>query len=86
VVVDEGETFMDTPVLFPVTGVVQPAFVYHFHEAPLPSVPPDAVRVEEPEQMLVGFAVAPVGVVDWVLTVRITDDIVVLPQVPSART
>jgi hypothetical protein len=46
------------------------ASVYHFHTAPMPKVPPDTLSVVEPppEQMLAGFAVAPLGTVDWPLT------------------
>ena len=64
-VVVVGETVIGVPVLVPSTGVVHPASVYHFHDAPVPSKPPITLSEDDPpEQMAVGFAEAPVGAVD----------------------
>lgn len=78
---------MDAPVLVPVTGMVQPASVYQWYEAAVPSVPPDSVSVEVlPEQMVVTVAPMLVGATEFVLTVTTAEEPVVLPQAPSART
>jgi hypothetical protein len=60
---------------------------YHFHEAPVPNEPPVTVNVLEfPGHIEAGFAEAPVGAIDEVLTVTVTLAQVVLLQVPSALT
>jgi hypothetical protein len=78
---------MVAPTLFPITGEVQPGLVYHFHEAPVPSEPPETLSADEvPEEMVVGFAVTPVGEIDTVFidTVALIADVVL--HDPSART
>jgi hypothetical protein len=66
---------------------VQPEFVYHFHEAPVPSDPPVTLTEDElPEQMAAGVADALVGAVELALTVTVALAVVVFPQMPSART
>jgi hypothetical protein len=78
---------MVAPALDPGTGVVQPAFVYHFHEAPLPSDPPITLTEDElPEQMATGVADALVGAVELVLTVTVTLAAALFPHTPSERT
>jgi hypothetical protein len=87
VVVEAGVTVMDAPVLAPEAGVVQPAFVNHFHEAPVPRNPPVTLSVEEaPAFIFAGVTDAPAGAVDAVSTLTMMEEIVVLPQVPSPRT
>ena len=55
---------IDAPVP---AGVPPQLTVYHFQLAPVPSDPPSTVSVElPPVQIVVGLAVAPVGVVDGV--------------------
>lgn len=82
-----GDTEIETPVLFPDTGVVQAEFVYHFQAALVPSDPPETLRLDEPpEEMLDGFAVADEGAVDCVLIVTVTLAVAVELHVPSART
>ena len=80
--VDIGDTVIVAPVLVPVTGVVQPASVYHFHDAPVPREPPVTLSDDEtPEQTLAGVAVAPVGAMDATLTARCAYPDVSLPEV-----
>jgi hypothetical protein len=62
---------------------------YHFHEAPVPNKPPVTVNVLElPEHIGFGFAEAPVGDVDEVVTVTVTlaQAVVTLHVPPSALT
>jgi hypothetical protein len=60
---------------------------YQCHEAPVPNEPPVTNKVLEfPGHIEAGFAEAPVGAVDEVLTVIVTVAHVVLLQVPSALT
>jgi hypothetical protein len=62
---------------------------YHFHEAPVPNEPPVTVNVLEfPEHTGFGFAEAPVGAVDEVVTVTVTlaQAVVILHVPPSALT
>ena len=66
---------------------MQPAFVYHTHDAPVPSVPPFTDKLELlPEQMVVGFAVALVAATDAVLSETVALAAAVLPHAPSALT
>jgi hypothetical protein len=84
VVVDEGDTEIELPVP---TGVPPQLPEYQCHEAPVPNEPPVTVNVLEfPEHTGFGFAEAPVGAVDEVVTVTVTVAHVVLLQVPSALT
>ena len=47
------------------TGVPPQLPEYHFHDAPVPSDPPETVKVDEfPGQTELGFAFAPVGAVE----------------------
>lgn len=57
------------------TKVVNVALEYHFHVAPVPSVPPDWVRVVGvllPEHILVTVALMVVPAMDCVMTVTVT--------------
>lgn len=66
---------------------VHPEFVYHFHEAPVPSDPPETLTVVElPALIFADPAVAPVGAIEGTLTVMVVVAVAVLPHVPSART
>jgi len=56
------------------------------HSAPVPSVPPLTVMVDEPEQIEEGVAVNEAGAVELVLTVTVTDAHEVVLQVPFALT
>ena len=60
---------------------------YHFHDAPVPNDPPTTlILVLPPTQIAGDAALAPVGAVDNVFTVTITDAHVVLLHSPSALT
>ena len=60
---------------------------YQYQFAPVPKLPPDNVKVEEPfGQTATGEALAVVAAVDIVFKVTVAVTQVVLPQVPSALT
>ena len=69
------------------SGVPPHELLYHCHEAPVPSEPPDTESVVLlPAQMVVAVAVASGGAVDTLLTVTVTVAQAVVLQGPSART
>ena len=78
VVVEFGLTQMEGPI--PI--IVPPQLsVYHMRLDPVPAVPPDALNiVEEPAQIVGGFALTSVGAVEPVFTVTDTDRAGPLPQ------
>ena len=78
-----GDTAMELPVP---TSVPPQLPEYQFQAAPVPSEPPDTVKVVEPPQMGLGFADALVGSVDNVFTVTVTEVQLVVLQVPTALT
>jgi hypothetical protein len=60
---------------------------YHFHDAPVPSVPPKIVRsVESPRQIVGALADALVGAIEGMVTVTVAHFHSVLLQSPRART
>ena len=84
-VVAVGATVIDGPVPIE-TPLPQPP-AYHFHEAFVPNEPPVTLRsVLCPRQRIGETADAPVGFVEGVLTVTVTDAHEVVPQSPSALT
>ena len=56
------------------------------HSAPVPSVPPLIVMVDEPEQIEEGVAVKEAGAIELVLTVTVTEAHEVVLHVPLALT
>ena len=86
VVVEFGLTQMEGPI--PI--IVPPQLsVYHMRLDPVPAVPPDALNiVEEPAQIVGGFALTSVGSVELlVFTVTVTlAQLVGIPQPPSRLT
>lgn len=75
---------MELPVS---TNVLPQLPEYHFHEAPVPKVPPDTLNVVElPGHEVPGFADALIGSVDNVPTVTVTLTQAVVLQSPSALT
>jgi hypothetical protein len=84
VLVEAGVTVM----LLPVPTAVPPQLpLYHFHDAPVPSVPPLTLNeVLWPTQTAVDVAVTDTVGTDVSLTVTTTFLHMVLLQVPSART
>ena len=64
--------------------------VYHFHDAPVPKLPPDTDTVVElPKVTEAGFAVAEVGAVELIqfgVTLTVTETQLVVLEVPSALT
>lgn len=87
-----GDTLTCDPSVVPFAAVtvaafVKPEFVYHFHVAPVPKLPPTSASVAEPPgQMLVEPEIL-VGATDaFNVTVALTLEDPTLPQVPSART
>jgi uncharacterized membrane protein len=83
--VEVGLTVMEEPV--PTCVTPQPP-VYHTRLDPVPSVPPDALKVvDRPTQIVEGFALTFVGAVELVFTVTVTlAQPVGAPQPPSRLT
>ena len=80
-----GLTFIDGPV--PIGAPLPQLPAYHFHEAFVPNDPPVTLRsVLCPRQSVAETAAAPVGFVEGVFTVTVTDVHAVVPQSPSALT
>jgi hypothetical protein len=78
----EGETTKLEPDPADVTP--QPA-VYHFHEAPAPSLPPLKVKVDDsPAQIVVAEALIVLGAILVSLIVRLNDTQAVVLQPPIA--
>lgn len=80
---DNGDTAMDEPV--PANTPPQLP-EYHFHDAPVPSEPPETESVVEPPQIGLGLAEAPVGSVDKALLVTVTEAQLVVLHEPTALT
>jgi hypothetical protein len=60
---------------------------YHFHDAPVPNVPPlTLILVFDPMQIGEDIALAPDGLEEGIFTVTVTVAHVVFPQSPSALT
>lgn len=80
----KGETTIDAPVP---SGVPPHDPLYQAQLAPLPSEPPETLKVVLPPWQIVGeLAAADAGPVDAVLIVTVTLAHAVVLQVPSART
>ena len=80
-----GLTLIVAPV--PIDAPLAQPPAYHFHEAPVPNDPPTTlIFVLLPKQIGEDAALAPVGFIEAVFTVTVTDAHNVLLQSPSALT